>query len=239
MTENGPHARTPGWPAGSRRLLMAIAAAAVLATLLLLLLPRLRDLRPRLTAEEAAELAIVTLQRESREAFVITGSLELTAETQVRNVRRLLPGLLDMSLGTVESTVRAPGRVSYGFRVEDLAGGDFNVHGDTIEIRVPSVRVYSVEPDLESMEVSTTAGWLRVREGTQLAVQQRATALVTDVLRRQAEQHLADSEQPRINTAQTLAQLLRPAFQAYGLRDPVFRFVLTDELSYTTERSSR
>jgi hypothetical protein len=51
---------------------------------------------------------------------------------------------------------------------------------------------------LDAMEVSTTAGWLRVRESTPAEVQQRATALVTDALRRQAEQHLGSSEQPGI-----------------------------------------
>jgi hypothetical protein len=208
-------------------------AVVVLAGLVLLMLPRLRELRPRLTAEQAAELATAALQRESREAFIVTGSLELTVTTQVSNVRRLLPGLLDVSLGTVESTVRAPGRVSYGFRVDELTPASVRVVGDTIEMRVPPVQVYSVEPALSQMEVRTTSGWLRVRESTGAEVQQRATALVGDVLRRQAQQHLETMDQPRINTAETLAQLLRPAFQAQGIEEPVFRFLLTEGLTYS------
>jgi hypothetical protein len=226
---------------GPARWLAALVAVAVVAGLLLLLLvlPRLRTLVPRLTSEEASELAMATLQRESRESFVITGALQMTVQTRVGNVRRLLPGVLDMSLGTVESTVRAPGRVSYGFRVDELSRASFRVMGDTIQMEVPPVRVYSVEPALHEMDVRTTAGWLRARASTQSDVQQRATALVSDALRAQAEAHLRSAEQPAINTAHTLAELLRPAFQAQGMADPVFRFLLGDGLTYTSDRPHR
>jgi hypothetical protein len=229
-----PHAAQPRRGPG-RRWWVAAALLLAAAVVAFLLVPRLLQWRPQLTGEEAAELATATLQRESREAFIITGALDLTVHTQVTNVRRFLPGLLDLSLGTVESTVRAPGRVSYGFRVDALSRESFRVHGDTIEMDVPPVRVYSVEPALDAMEVSTTTGWLRVRESTPSEVQQRATALVTDALRRQAEQHLGSSEQPGIHTAQTVAELLRPAFQARGIRDPVFVFRIGSGLSYTSE----
>jgi hypothetical protein len=226
--------RGPGlrWWVAAALLLAAAASAFVLVS-------RLLQWRPQLTADEAAELATATLQRESREAFVITGVLDITVHTQVTNVRRLFPGLLDLSVGTVESTVRAPGRVSYGFRVDALSRESFSVHGDTIEMDVPPVQVYSVEPALDAMEVSTTAGWLRVRESTPAEVQQRATALVTDALRRQAEQHLGSSEQPGIHTARTVAELLRPAFQAHGIREPVFLFRIANGLSYTSDVRSR
>lgn len=221
-------ARTAHWP----RWLAAVLLVAVLAGLVLVPLWRAR---PRLTSEEARSLVLATLQRETRQAFVITGALDITVTTRVRNVRRLLPGLLDLSLGSVESTVRAPGRVSYGFPVAELRPESIEVRGDTIDLRVPAPRVYAVEPALDRLEVETRSGWLRVREGTQLEVQQRATELVSTALRQQAERHLRDSEQPRINTAETLHELLRPAFAAAGIIDPVFRFVINEQLVYVND----
>lgn len=222
-------ARPGGWP---RRL----AAALVVCALAGLVLVPLWRARPRLTSEEARSLVLATLQRETRQAFVVTGALDITVTTRVQNVRRLLPGLLDLSLGTVESTVRAPGRVSYGFPVAELKAESITVRGDTIELRVPSPRVYAVEAALERMEVETRTGWLRVRENTQLEVQQRATELVSSALRQQAARHLRDSEQPRINTAETLHELLRPAFEAAGITEPVFRFVINEQLVYVNDR---
>jgi hypothetical protein len=150
----------------------------------------------------------------------------------VRTSRRFLPGVLDLSLATVESTVRVPGRVSYGIDVAQIREDAIRVIGDTVEIRVPDPRVYSVEPMLEEMDVQTESGWLRLRGDAREQVQQRAIALVQPALRAQATQHLADSEQPRINTAETLHELLLPTFRAAGIRQPVFRFIISDRLIY-------
>jgi hypothetical protein len=216
--------------------LLAVAGVLAVVLAIAVVIARLPDLRPRLTGVQAREIIVATLQRESREAFVITGSLDITATTRVQNVRRLLPGLLDLSLGTVESRVRAPGRVSYGFPIAAIEAASIRLIGDTIEMRVPDPRVYSVEPALQEMEVETTSGWLRLRGGTQAAVQQRATELIATTLRRQAESHLAGSTQPRINTAEALHELLRPSFQAADIAEPVFRFILSDNLVYRSDR---
>ncbi|HUF49395.1 MAG TPA: DUF4230 domain-containing protein [Longimicrobiales bacterium] len=217
--------RSIGW----RPLWLAMAALFVIA-----LFAMLWQLRPRLTDEEARTLVLGALQRETRESFVVTGALELTVTTRVRNTRRLLPGMLDVNVGSVETTVRAPGRVSYGFPLNELRAEAIQLFGDTIEVVVPSPRVYSVEPELSQLEIETESGWLRLRQSTRDEVQQRAVELVQTTLRAQANQHLRDSAQPRINTASALDDLLRPVLRASGMRDPVFRFIIDRQLIYRT-----
>jgi hypothetical protein len=188
--------------------------------------------RPRLSEDEVRSVILASLQRETRQAFVITGSIELNVTTRVVSTRRLLPGSLNLPVGSVESTIRLPGRVSYGFPISDLREDHIRVYGDTVEMRVPDPRLFSVEPVLAQMEVETESGWLRPSREGRMEVQQRATSLVDGAFRQQALRHLQDSEQPRINTAETLHELLRPAFVAAGMREPVFRFVISDRLVY-------
>ena len=216
------------------RMRAAIAAGAVVLVLLLAMALGVswwRE-RTRLSRDDARAWITAALQREQREAFLVTGSVELVASTRVTNVRRLLPGLLDLSMGTIETTVRGPGRVSYGLALGDIPFDRIDVRGDTVIMEVPRPVLYAVEPELAQLEVQTRTGWLRVREGTQLEVQQRATQLVSEALRRQAAQHLRQSEQPRINTAETLHELLRPIFASAGRESVVFRFQIGESLLY-------
>jgi hypothetical protein len=210
---------------GAVLLLVALAGFALLARMAL-------DRRPRLTSEEAHTLVTTTLQREAREAFLVTGTLEINAVTRVGTTTRLLPGLLDLQVARAQSTVRAPGRVAYGIDVAQIGSNAIAVHGDTIVIRVPEPRVFSVEPLLERMEVETQSGWLRTRPDAREQLQQEAITMLRAALDAQARRHLADAEQPRINTAETLYELLRPVFIAAGVPDPVFRFDITDRLVY-------
>jgi Protein of unknown function (DUF4230) len=215
----------------------AVAAVAAILVVafgvgLVLAVQRLWDARPRLTAETARSVVVGRLQQEARRSFVVTGALDLTVTTRVRHTRRLLPGLLDVNVGSVESTVRAPGRVSYGFPIAALAADSIEVVGDTIIMRVPAPRVFSVEPSLSELSVRTRSGWLQLVGDERAEVQQKATALVETTLRAQAERHLRTSEQPRVNTAATLTELLRPSFRAAGLPEPVFRFIISENLVY-------
>lgn len=217
--------------AGCALVLLVLAVVAVLGV------RRLWPERPRLTQEEVRSLVAVTLQREARAAFLVTGVLELTATTRVRNTKTLLPGLLNVPLGSAESTVRVPGRAWYGVAVGDVRAESIRLSGDTVYLTVPEPRVQAVEARLEDMEVRSEAGWLRVGEDAVARTQQRALELVRPALRAQAERHLADSEQARIHTAETLHELLRPVFVSAGVREPVFRFRLSERLHYTGERS--
>jgi hypothetical protein len=215
-----------------RHLILRSAALLLAAAAVIALAMALWDRRPRLSEDETRSLIMTTLQREAREAFIVTGSLELAATSRVRTTRRMLPGLLDITVGSVETIVRLPGRVSYGIDVGALGEDAIRVRGDTIEIRVPDPRIYSVEPMLEAMDVQTESGWLRMPRDMREDVQQRAITGVLPALRAQAERHLTDSDQPRVNTAETLHELLLPTFRAAGFTGPVFRFIITDELVY-------
>lgn len=212
-------------------LLLVLLAAVTIGGLLLLI-----ERRPRLTESAADSLVTGLLQREARRAFLVTGSLDLAITTRVRTATKLLPGILDLSLGTTESTVRIPGRVSYGLRVSDVRERDIRVIGDTVEIRLPDPSVYSIEPILERMEVQTESGWLTLRGEAREDVERRAIGMVRAAMLEQAQQHLAGSEQPRINSAETLYELLRPVFRSAGLDDPVFRFRLGESLTWTGDR---
>ena len=147
--------------------------------------------------------------------------------------------MIDLEISSTETNVRAPGRVSYGFPAHELAPDAIEVAGDTVVVRVPDPRVYSVEPDLARMEVQTRSGWLKLDANAAAEVQQRATALVQTALRNQAQRHLHDSEQPRINTAATLHDILLPAFRASGISDPVFRFIINEQLVYSPRGAER
>src|SRR5690606_14055314 len=79
-------------------LLLVLLAAVTIGGLLLLF-----ERRPRLTEAAADSLVTSVLQREARRSFLVTGSLDLAITTRVRTATKLLPGILDLSLGTTES----------------------------------------------------------------------------------------------------------------------------------------
>lgn len=184
--------------------------------------------RPQVSAVDVRDVVYSTIQRETPASFLITGALEVTATTRVENTRTLLPGVLGIDLGTTSATVRVPGRVSYGFDVRLLTPEMIHVMGDTIEVVVPEPVLYSVEPNLEQMEISTERGWLRLSRSTVDQVRGRAIELVQQTMRTQGTAHLQDSAQPRINTAHALYQMLRPVLIAAGIEDPQIRFRIGD-----------
>jgi hypothetical protein len=203
--------------------------AVIVATGMLLLISTvglyLWSSRPRLSQTDIRDAVYSTIQRESPASFLVTGALEVTATTRVANTRTLFPGIVDIDLGTTSATVRVPGRVSYGFDVRELSPAMIRVlEGDTIEVTVPEPVIYSVEPNLEQMDVETQRGWLRLSQRTTEQVRGRAIQLVQQALRAQGEAHLRGSSQPRINTADALYEMLRPVLIAAGMQDPQIRF---------------
>lgn len=185
---------------------------------------------PRLTDEELRHALFTTIQSEAPEAFLVTGRLQLRIETRVENSKILLPGILGIDLGTTRATVRVPGRVSYGFPVDSLRPSMVRMLDDgTVEVEIPSLAVYSAEPDLTGLEVETERGWARL--GSQEdAVERQAIGVVESAMRRQALAHLRSSYQPRINTAHALERMLTPTLQGLGMERPRFRFRLGPDL---------
>ena len=185
---------------------------------------------PPLSEREVREAIRTTVERESPEAFLVTGRLELTVTTQIEDSRVLLPGVLGLDLGTSRATVRLPGRVSYGFAADSLAPGMIRFTEDgVIEIELPTLEIYSAEPDLAVMEVETERGWARL-PGVAKGAERRAIGVIEGAMRRQGQAHLSSSDQPRINTARALERLLSPILRGLGMAEPVFRFRLDEDL---------
>ena len=180
---------------------------------------------PRVSEERVREAVVSTIQREAPASFYVTGSVELSVTSRVKNTKVLLPGVLDLNVGATESTVRAPGRVYYGFDAHTLRAADIRVgEGGVVEVTLPPLRVHSAEPDLEQMQVQTEAGWARLYDESRQEVERQAIGRVQEVLRAQGRQHLRDSRQPEINTAEALRTLLTPPLRAAGVAHPQFRF---------------
>lgn len=190
----------------------------------------------QLTQEEAAQTVVTTIERETAQSFLVVGTLDATATVTVRNEKKLLPGSLDLSIGTTTSQVRVPGRIAYGFDVRGIRPEAVRMLEDgTVQVTLPALSVLSAEPDLSQLEVETERGWLRSANSME-RVEQRAVGLLVEALRNQGTAHLTgDNAQPRINTAQAMEAMLRPAFAAAGHPDVVLRFQISPTLVQQSE----
>jgi hypothetical protein len=219
-----PVEQTDAQRAGPPRSVPIMRIGVVLALGMLILLGSLGlflwSKRPRLSETEIRDTIYSTIQRETPAAFLITGAIEVTTTTRVANTRTLFPNMVGIDLGTTSATVRVPGRVSYGFDARQLTPEMIRVSGDTIDVAVPDPVVYSVEPNLEQMEVETERGWLRISQRTTDEVRERAIELIQPTMRAQGNTHIQGSSQPRINTADALYEMLAPVLIAMGVEDP-------------------
>lgn len=210
------------------RALILLAATGVLLLAGILVVLRLEP--PGFTESQVRDALFTTIQREAPEAFLVTGRLELTATTEVENTKVFLPGIVGLDLGTSRARVRVPGKVSYGFEADSLRPEMIQMLEDgTIEMRLPALAVYSVEPNLRAMEIETRRGWARLGASEE-QVERRALAIVQGAMRRQAVAHLSSSYQSRINAARALERLLTPALKGLGMQDPQFRFRLGEDI---------
>ena len=185
-------------------------------------------LRPRLTEEQVETAVITTLAEESPASFLITGTLTFSANIESRNTKTLLPGLLDLDLGTTEARVRVPARVSYGFDIQRIDASAIKLKDNVVEIDVPALTVFSVEPKLEEAEIETDVGWARLYRSSGRRTEQAAIRQIRPALQETAERHLARSSSPQLNTTRALAALFTPSLQAVGLEHPRFRFHVGD-----------
>ena len=185
----------------------------------------------RVSEEKVRRAVVTTLQQETPASFYVTGTLQLTAATTVRNTKTLLPDLLDFSMGTTEASVRLPGRVSYGFDVRKLHGEDIRLlENGVVEVMLPSLAIHAVAPRLSEMEVKTDVGWARLYRSSGRRVEQEAIQVAEKALRQQARQHLDTSAEPQLNTARAIKKMLTPVLQAAGVTDPQFRIRMGPEI---------
>jgi hypothetical protein len=204
--------------------------AAVVVLILVGVIAALRRVAQGIAPEEVRERIVATIQSEAKESILITGSIDLTGTVTVENVRTLLPGVLDIDLGSSRVTVQVPGRAYYGFDVRELDRDKIRIRGDTIEITVPQPRVISVDANLQELRVWSAKGWLRSSQSLQ-TVERTAMQRIDNVLARQAAQHVATSAQPRVNSAEAIRRMVRPVVEAAGITNPVFQFRLTERLT--------
>jgi hypothetical protein len=211
----------------SVRLFLRLAAILLVLAVVAVLWPRMRS--PTISELEVRDAVFTAIQQEADTSFVITGYLEMVATTTAEDTRVLFPGILDLPLGTTRAAVQVPGRVSYGFDVRQLRPEMIHLRGDTVEVEIPELTVYSAEPRLDELRVQTTRGWARFPVATQDA-ERRAIRELGEALRRQGDAHLRDTLQPRVNTAETLRSMLTPVLVAVGIPDPYIRIRLGEAL---------
>ncbi len=219
-----PESALPPFP--PRRFPRPLVAAGVLA-LVAVVLVAVFALRPRLTEEEVQTAVITTLAEEAPASFLVTGTLTFATTVEGRSEKTLLPGLLNLDLGTTRAEVRVPGRVAYGFDLRRLRASDIRFAEDgVVEVALPALAVFSVEPELERAEMRTDVGWARLHESSGQEMEALVLGRIRPAMRETAERHLGRSETPRMNTAEALVRLLTPPLEAAGLASPRFRFRL-------------
>jgi hypothetical protein len=206
--------------------LLIVAVLALIAGALFLL-PRVQA--PRVTERVTAEAIYSALQREADTTFVVTGYVDVIATVRSEDARVFLPNILNLPLGTTRATVRVPGRISYGFDMDQLTPDLIRVRGDTVEIDLPLVSVYAAEPDMGRLEVETTTGWARLPVTAQEA-ERRAVQRLSETLRVHGERHLAGTAQPKVNTARALRRLVEPVVVGLGMEAAHYRVYLGEGL---------
>lgn len=196
---------------------------------------------------------VTTVQQETPASTLITGRLSmtttveldstssvtwawLTAAARVTDPKRLLP----LTQGTVTGRVRVPGTATYGFDVRQLTPDMIRFVGDDlVEVRLPTLKVQGVEPDLRRVDMQiASSGWMKMFTGDlEEEVRMSALGQAQDALRAQAEARINSTNQPGINTARALQSMLTPPLQAAGVDNPRFRFRIRDDLVLTLDPS--
>src|SRR5690606_27826223 len=98
-----------------------------------------------------------------------------------------------------------------------------------VEMEVPELAIYSVEPRVEEVQIETERGWTRL-PASERSAERLALGRMSDALRRQAEAHVRDSVQPQVNTAEALRRMMTPIIVSLGIPSPVFRIYVGESL---------
>ncbi|MEL6615883.1 MAG: DUF4230 domain-containing protein [Bacteroidota bacterium] len=217
-----------------RRFVLPLSLA-LLAVVALLVAPFVaRSLVPSISETDVQSAVVTTIQEEAPEAFLVTGTLRSSLTTTTQTTTNFLPGLLDIEVGRGEVEVRVPGRVAYGFDVRRLSASDVRLlEGEAgepiVQVELPPLAVFSVEPILEQVAVRTDrGGWVRPSRDDEQRQIAEALGRVRPALRQQGETHLRNNAQPARNTAEAVVAQLRGPLAALDLEDPTFRFRLPD-----------
>lgn len=219
MTE--PAAASP-----ARRRLAGLVLGLVIAALVaaVVVLAVLFGPGGAVTEEEVESAMLSTLQSEASEEFLVTG--RLTSSLSGSSARRWTIRLLNIETGRAEVGVRVPATMTYGFSLGDLGPGDLDFQeGGVVEVRLPELSVFSVEPELEEAQVDIDlSGQARLTPSLTERTVEQTLRRVRPALREQAEEHLRTSDQPAVNTARTLSRMLSTPLEAAGVDVAAVRF---------------
>ena len=181
-----------------------------------------------LSEDEVRSLVATQIESEAAEGFVVTG--RLTSTLSGSTARRWRIRLLNIETGRSEVSLRVPASMTYGFSLDDFDADAIRFREDgLVEVVLPPLSVFSVEPELEAAEVDIDlSGQARLTPSQTQRTVQQTLRRVRPALREQAEEHLATSDQPRINSARALRRVLSSPLEAAGvdLEDVRFRFVV-------------
>ena len=193
----------------------------------------------RLTEAEVQTTVLSTIQSEAREGFLVTGRLRSSLSSE--STRRRWVRILNLTVGETTVRVDLPGTMTYGLPLDALTAGDVSLEGQTVTVRLPDPEVFSVEAELEEARVDVqSSGVNRLSPEQAERTVQHALRSVRPQLRRQAEQYLRENDQPRVNTAETLAEMLAGPLRLAGAEVERFRFVLApgDTLTVTPDEGA-
>ena len=216
----------PPRPRRPARLLAAVVIA-LLAVAIVLGVALVRG--GGLVSEDDVRSAVRTgIEAEAAEGFVVTGRLSSTLAGSSARRRRLR--VLDLEVGRSEVAVRVPATMTYGFSLDAFDADAIRFRDDgVVEVVLPPLAVFSVEPELEDADVDiAVSGTSRLSPDLTERTIEQTLRRVRPALRAQAQAHLRDSEQPAVNSARALRRMLAAPLEAAGVDlDAVrFRFVI-------------
>ena len=215
----------PAAPPARRRLAGVVLGLVIAALVAVIVVLGVMIGRGGALDEEEVESAMLsTLQSEASEEFLVTG--RLTSSLSGSSARRWRIKLLNVETGRAEVGVRVPATMTYGFSLGDLEPGDLDFQeGGVVEVRLPPLAVFSVEPELEEADVDIDlSGQARLTPSLTERTLEQTLRRVRPALRAQAEDHLRTSDQPAINTARTLSRMLATPLEAAGVDVAAVRF---------------
>lgn len=196
--------------------------------------PELSLPKVEITQHDVRQAVITHLIDEQQDAFLLAGYLDIAADITQENTKYLFPDYFEdmISLGTTRSTVRLPGRATYGIDLDQIYPVSVTFGPDSVVvITISGLEIKSVEPYLDQMQVRTEVGWARLSARSGRTVERKAIVFAQQALRDQAEEHLASSAQPMVNAERAMNQMLAPVLQAAGVRNPVVRLRLIPNIS--------
>jgi hypothetical protein len=180
------------------------------------------------TEEDVDSAVLTALQGEAAEGFVVTG--RLTSSLSGRSARRQRLRVLNIETGRASVRVEVPAEMTYGFSLDRFSADDVRFReGGLVEVVLPPLEVFSVEPILEEADVNIeTTGGARLSPDLTEQTLEQTLRRVRPALRTQAETYVRDADQPRVNTARALRRVLAAPLEAAGvdLGAVRFRFVL-------------